>query len=95
MSVQKPRTRVVYFRISEEEFGKLNQLCQEQGARSLSDLARTAMQDMLGQSNGEWGTAVVANRLQTLERAVSELNEAVRSITSAALPERVTERDGE
>ena len=80
MSVQKPRTRVVYFRISEEEFGKLNQLCEAQGARSLSDLARTAMQDMLGQANGQPTANMVATKLETLERMLAELNAALRSM---------------
>jgi hypothetical protein len=80
MSIQKPRTRVVYFRISEEEFGKLNQLCETQGARSLSDLARTAMRHMLGQANGETTPNMVVTKLETLERMLAELNDALRSL---------------
>ena len=75
----KPRTRVVYFRISEDDYGKLNQLWQTQGARSLSDLARTAMQDMLGQVDGVPTTNTLITKLETLERMLTELNEALRS----------------
>jgi hypothetical protein len=88
MSVLKPRTRVIYFRISEEEFGKLNELCQAQGARSLSDLARTAMQDMLGQANGHAEADPVATKLETLERMLAELNQALRSMGVTSLPPR-------
>jgi hypothetical protein len=80
MSVQKPRTRVVYFRISEEEFGQLNRLCETQGARSLSDLARTAMQHMLGHADGELSQNMVVTKLETLERMLAELNDALRTL---------------
>jgi hypothetical protein len=95
MSVLKPRTRVIYFRISEEEFGRLNQLCQAQGARSLSDLARTAMQDMLGQAAGQPGTDAVATKLETLERMLSELNQALRSMGITSLSREASSAGGE
>ena len=76
----KPRTRVVYFRISEEDYGKLNQLWQTQGARSLSDLTRTAMQNVLGQVDGVPTTSTVVSKLDTLERMLAELIEALRSM---------------
>jgi hypothetical protein len=43
MAVLRPRTRLVYFRVSEEEFQQLNSLCATQGARSISDAARLAI----------------------------------------------------
>jgi hypothetical protein len=73
----------VYFRISEDEFGKLNQLCEMQGARSLSELARTAMRDMIGQAGGEPAQNIVVTKLETLERMLIELNEALRSLGRA------------
>jgi hypothetical protein len=76
----KARTRVVYFRISEEDYGKLNQLCQAQGVRSLSDLARTAVHDMLDQAAGVPTTNTVVTKLETLERMMADLNEALKSM---------------
>ena len=94
MSVLKPRTRVIYFRISEEEFGKLSELCETQGARSLSDLARTAMRGMLGQATEQAGTDAVATKLETLERMLAELNQALRSMGLTSLPSHSAGKGG-
>lgn len=53
MSVVGPRNRVVYFRISEHEFERLTGLCRSvEGERSVSELARTAVQQLLAKKNG-------------------------------------------
>ena len=93
MSVLKPRTRVVYFRISEEEFCQWSQLCDEQGARSVSDLARIAMHKMLSGAAQKPKEVVMTTRLEILERAINDLHETVKSLqfrfiaTSHANPE--------
>ena len=43
MSILKPRNRLVNFRLTEEEFGQLREACLAQGARSISDFARSAV----------------------------------------------------
>jgi hypothetical protein len=43
MSILKPRNRLVNFRLTEEEFGYLRDACLAQGARSISDFARSAV----------------------------------------------------
>ncbi|MBM3726941.1 MAG: hypothetical protein FJW40_16150 [Acidobacteria bacterium] len=43
MSVTKPRNRLVNFRLSEEEFDQLRSACATNGARSISDFARSAV----------------------------------------------------
>lgn len=43
MPVYHPRTRLVNFRLSEEEFELLQQTCSRSGARSISDFARAAV----------------------------------------------------
>jgi hypothetical protein len=72
MSVLKPRNRLVYFRVSEDEFLQFSAICQSAGARSLSDLARLAMQNMLSQRAEE---AQVATRLRTFDELISVLND--------------------
>ncbi|MCP5117227.1 MAG: hypothetical protein GY953_40905 [bacterium] len=71
MSVLNPRNRLVNFRLSEVEFEKLKASCARQGARSISDFARTSVLGNLdepieghSQSNG---------RLSNLDQKVSEL----------------------
>ena len=43
MSVINPRNRLVNFRLSEAEFEKLKAACLRDGARSISEFARTAV----------------------------------------------------
>jgi hypothetical protein len=72
MAVLKPRNRLVYFRVSEDEFLQFSAICQSAGARSLSDLARLAMQQMLAQRTEE---AQIARRLRTFDELISVLND--------------------
>ena len=43
LPVYRPRTRLVNFRLSEDEFLKLKDTCARSGARSVSDYARSAV----------------------------------------------------
>ncbi len=43
MPVLNPRTRLVNFRVSEDEFRRLKESCARAGARSVSDYARAAV----------------------------------------------------
>jgi len=47
MTVLKRRSRMVSFRLSEEEYEGLKHICIAAGARSLSDVARDAVQHLL------------------------------------------------
>lgn len=94
MSVVSPRNRTVYFRISESEFEKLNRLCRSSdGERSISELARTAVQHMLG--NGHGSTTLSSESepaLERFDRHVVELNhklEQVLNLLRLALVEKV------
>src|SRR5262245_35999909 len=72
MAVLNPRSRLVYFRVSEEEFQALNRVCQSQGARSLSVLMRSAMQGMIdGTHSNERGS--VADHLRDVDGRLDEL----------------------
>jgi len=76
----KPRSRVVYFRLSEDEFAKFCNLCEAHGARSLSDLARIAVYAML-QPSGKDTKEGLSQRLTNLERSILELNDHLRTLT--------------
>jgi len=45
--IAKPRTRVVVFRVSQDEFGRLRDACALRGARTLSDFTRSELLDHL------------------------------------------------
>lgn len=53
MTVLRPRSRTISIRLSEEEFSALRQICLTSGARSVSDLARDAMHDLLKSGSKE------------------------------------------
>jgi hypothetical protein len=71
--VIKPRTRVVYFRVSQEEYEQLNEVCRRRGDRSLSDFARAAVCHMI-EDPGTPLNGIVSRRLDMLDRAISQLN---------------------
>jgi|SRR5579862_1733778 len=77
MSVLTRRTRVVSFRLSEEEYQDLMTLCATQGSRSLSDFARfaTFSQFASDMTNGQADTTVqqICRKLGALDREVQRL----------------------
>jgi hypothetical protein len=75
----KPRTRLVYFRISEDEFDEFCGLCEAQGVRSLSELARLAVRSLLHSDK----KADISERLSELERCILELNHHLRALPQA------------
>jgi hypothetical protein len=79
----KRKSRMISFRLSDQEYEHLVNLCQTQGARSLSDLARAAMQCLItnGGANGSAGieerVSHLDGRVKVLDRAVERLSQIV------------------
>ena len=81
--VLNPKSRMISIRISNEEYEGLRSLCISQGARSVSDLARTAMNNMLSISSdpANTGTSVelrfqeLHGRINLLDRRIEQLCE--------------------
>ena len=74
MAVLKPRERLVYFRISEDEFHQFLSLCEQEGARSVSDLARNAVQRLIAGCNRQREDEDLAPKIQLLERLIAEVS---------------------
>lgn len=74
MAVLKPRERLVYFRISEDEFHQFVRVCEQEGARSVSDLARSAVQRLISDSNREQEERELTPKVERLEKLIAELN---------------------
>jgi len=83
MSVFKRRTKLVSFRVSDEEYEKLQGACVAEGARSISDFARAALQrtvraqhnhgsDLQAESIGS-GTRELIDTMRELNRQLSQL----------------------
>jgi hypothetical protein len=88
MAVLKPRTRLVYFRVSEDEFERFSSLCERHHTRSISELARQAMERLIAEAALD---AACGNpRIEDLSRLImhlsNQLEELIRA-TSALTPQ--------
>lgn len=78
MSVLRPRNRLIYFRVSEDEYQKYNHVCESTGSRSISELARVAMESMVENSGKH--EERVTDRLSVIETLVIDLNRKVHEL---------------
>lgn len=79
MPVVNPKTRVVYFRLSDDEFQKLSGLCQNlEGARSVSELSRAAVQKLILTNENGYDGGLAS--LKHLNRKIAELSEQVERL---------------
>lgn len=75
------RTRVVSFRVSENEYTELVEMCHSTGVRSVSEMARAAVCD-LSAPRHEGDPLSVLHRVARLEVEVQELSRAVRELSA-------------
>ena len=85
MAVLKPRNRLVYFRVSEEEFQLFTSMCQVAGARSISDLVRVALQ-RLAQERKLHAEDVFLEKLKLINEEMSELRQKVEHLNTQLGP---------
>ncbi len=76
MAVTKRRDRTVVFRLTQEEYQRLERACVSTGARNLSDYTRGQLLERSVLKTGR-----LENRLLNFDRRLSELQDAVRQIT--------------
>lgn len=93
----KRRDKLVYFRISGEEFEQILKACDAKGARSVSDLARAAVQEFIKdsekQSEGE-----MTDFLKRLQKTVDELKQSVQLLVANGVkpePRRSSDPDSD
>lgn len=89
MAVLRPRTRVVFFRVSQEEFQQFMDACESSGARSASDFARMAVQRMIAAHNAPGPPPQPASELNNVDAALSHL-----AVRLDQLSELIRERIG-
>jgi hypothetical protein len=90
MAVLKPRTKLVYFRVSEEEFQQFNRICESEGVRCLSDLVRSAMERVVSGPALNGNEAVVVH-LRSVDDRISQLAAELRRLSDligAVAPEQ-------
>src|SRR5258706_14425177 len=89
MDVLKRSTRMMSFRLSEEEYEGLKRICVRLGARSLSDIARDAVQRLLNngaelKNDGSAQLRVLDERIDALDQEVKRLAGLVDHRNTAA-----------
>jgi hypothetical protein len=75
VAVLKPRERLVYFRVSEDEFRQFVSVCEQGGARSVSDLARSAVQRLIADGNRQREDEELTEKVHRLERLIAQVTE--------------------
>jgi hypothetical protein len=80
MTLIRSRTKVVYFRVSEEEFERYMAFCRSQGVRSISDLARAGLEILVGEERG-YTLSGLTERVTTLSGLIAGLSGTIQSLT--------------
>ena len=85
MTILKRRTKLVSFRLSDEEYEKIQGACMAQGARSISEFARAALQrttasgkDQQNESAFDPGTQELIETMRELTRQLGQLASLIR-----------------
>jgi hypothetical protein len=81
MSVLKRRSRMISFRVSEDEYAGLKNLCINEGARSVSDMARDAMHRLI--TNQSWPNNQLETVVQVLQVRIEALDLEVKRLGKA------------
>lgn len=87
MAVLKPRERLVYFRISEDEFRQFVSVCEEAGARSVSDLARNAVQRLIADGRRHREDQDIDEKIRVLERLIAAVTEQLQLLSVNQAPD--------
>lgn len=98
MAVLIPRIRTLGVRLSEDEYSSLEKFCLESGARSISDLARTAICSLLSRGDQENALASAVNqnvaRVKELQQEIEMLRAEI-ALFKANSAERKGNKSGE
>ena len=80
MAVIRPRNRLVYFRVTEDEFRRFTQLCERHGSRSISDLIRDAMHRLLIEADQEDNGA--DSKVKALDKLIAEVSAQLQQLAT-------------
>jgi hypothetical protein len=82
VAVFKPRERLVYFRISEDEFRQFSSVCEQGGARSVSDLARNAVQRLIAEGQRQREGHELEEKMRVLEGLIAAVTEQLQLLAA-------------
>jgi hypothetical protein len=82
MKVRKRKTRMISFRLTQQEYERLQALCERQGVRNVSALTRLALrQFQSGEIVEPEDPVSFEDRLWSVNRRIDALEEEVRHLT--------------
>jgi hypothetical protein len=73
------RDRLIYFRISEQEFADILKACESRGTRSVSDLARSAVQEFIKPQKSDTDQQIV-EMMKTLQTLLDDVASTVKQL---------------
>ena len=79
MAVIKPKTRMISFRLSEDEYEYLRENSLNQGAHSVSDYARSILRRLMAGENG-FNRTLVEARINQLDGKMQQLDGELRRL---------------
>ncbi|QOY86262.1 hypothetical protein [Paludibaculum fermentans] len=83
MTLTRKRTKMVCIRLSDDEFRKLHEACATIGARSISDLARDAMNSVVAQGGyADLPDDDICVRLEDLNRRMTLMQKELLRLSS-------------
>jgi hypothetical protein len=82
VAVLKPRERLVYFRISEDEFRQFVSVCEQEGARSVSELARSAVQRLIADGQRHREGDELAEKMHKLDSLIAAVTAQLQLLES-------------
>ena len=80
MTLLRNRTKVVYFRVSEAEFERYMDFCRAQGVRSISDLARSGLENLVAEGHGDTLSGL-NERVTALNSLIATLSGTIQHLT--------------
>ena len=92
MSVLKRRNRMISFRVSEDEYVDLKNLCVNHGARSVSDMARDAVHRLV--TTHTWPNNQIETLVQVLQGRIEALDTEVKRLGMALNRQKSTRSMG-
>jgi hypothetical protein len=83
MSLIRSRTKVVYFRVSEAEFERYMAFCRAQGVRSISDLARSGLENLVAEEGQRYTLSGLIERVAALSGLIAGLSGTIQGLSEA------------
>jgi hypothetical protein len=91
LPISSPRSRVIHFRVNEQEYDAVRSACLADGGQNLSEFARRATVDVARSMVG--GNGVLQSQLNNLGRKLSRVDSVLGELVSTLKPARSPDKE--